>query len=203
MTNQPSAAFHWLQLASATACVALSAARLARQDIGDAVDAAWEWEVSHGRLLERVAAECGLAGGAPGIVAIRRFFYDAYSCCIDGSFFDGLRMDLVSFAEELILGGGIEGSGAGRGGSTEARATGPAAAQRASRSGPGARSSAGRRQALGAAGEGAVGPTRGTRRHAAGQARRASRPISIRRPRAVEACGRPVSTPVEALQYIN
>jgi hypothetical protein len=123
--------FYWLQLASATACVALSGVRLARQDFGDAVDArtnrrsaldifyglalaeallflaekaAWEWEVSHGRLLERVAAECRLAG-APGLLAIRRFFYDAYSRCVEGSIFDGLRMDLVSFAEELIVGG--------------------------------------------------------------------------------------------------
>ena len=123
--------FYWLQLASATACVALSGVRLARQDFGDAADArtnrrsaldifyglalaeallflaekaAWEWEVSHGRLLERVAAECRLAG-APGLVAIRRFFYDAYSRCVEGSIFDGLRMDLVSFAEELIVGG--------------------------------------------------------------------------------------------------
>ncbi|KAG2621137.1 uncharacterized protein LOC120666347 [Panicum virgatum] len=123
--------FYWLQLASATACVALSGVRLARQDFGEAADArtnrrsaldifyglalaeallflaekaAWEWEVSHGRLLERVAAECRLAG-APGLVAIRRFFYDAYSRCVEGSIFDGLRMDLVSFAEELIVGG--------------------------------------------------------------------------------------------------
>ncbi|XP_062202705.1 uncharacterized protein LOC133905029 [Phragmites australis] len=123
--------FYWLQLASATACVGLSAVRLARQDFGDAVDArtnrrsaldifyglalaeallflaekaAWEWEVSHGRLLERVADECRLAG-APGLVAIRRFFYDAYSRCIEGSIFEGLRMDLVSFAEELIVRG--------------------------------------------------------------------------------------------------
>ncbi|PAN21177.1 hypothetical protein PAHAL_3G447600 [Panicum hallii] len=123
--------FYWLQLASATACVALSGVRLARQDFGEAVDArtnrrsaldifyglalaeallflaekaAWEWEISHGRLLERVAAECRLSG-APGLVAIRRFFYDAYSRCIEGSIFDGLRMDLVSFAEELIVGG--------------------------------------------------------------------------------------------------
>ncbi|NP_001169455.1 uncharacterized protein LOC100383326 [Zea mays] len=123
--------FYWLQLASATACVVLSGVRLARQDFGDAVDArtnrrsaldifyglalaeallfhaekaAWEWEVSHGRLLERVADECRLAG-APGLLAIRRFFYDAYSRCIEGSIFDGLRMDLVSFAEELIVGG--------------------------------------------------------------------------------------------------
>ncbi|KAF8776474.1 hypothetical protein HU200_003179 [Digitaria exilis] len=123
--------FYWLQLASATACVGLSAARLSRQDFGEAIDArtnrrsaldifyglalaeallflaekaAWEWEVSHGRLLERVAGECHLAG-APGLVAIRRFFYDAYSRCIEGSIFDGLRMDLVSFAEELVVGG--------------------------------------------------------------------------------------------------
>ncbi|CAD6269981.1 unnamed protein product [Miscanthus lutarioriparius] len=123
--------FYWLQLASATACVVLSGVRLARQDFGEAVDArtnrrsaldifyglalaeamlflaekaAWEWEVSHGRLLERVAAECLLAG-SPGLLAIRRFFYDAYSRCVEGSIFDGLRMDLVSFAEELIVGG--------------------------------------------------------------------------------------------------
>ncbi|RCV19010.1 hypothetical protein SETIT_3G349500v2 [Setaria italica] len=123
--------FYWLQLASATACVALSAVRLARQDFGDAVDArtnrrsaldifyglalaeallflaekaVWEWEVSHGRLLEHVAAECRLAG-ATGLAAVRRFFYDAYSRCVEGSIFDGLRMDLVSFAEELIVGG--------------------------------------------------------------------------------------------------
>ncbi|XP_047050862.1 uncharacterized protein LOC124656101 [Lolium rigidum] len=124
-------AFYWLQLASATACVTLSAVRLVRQDFGDAVDArtnrrsaldifyglalaeallflaekaVWEWEVSHCRLLERVASECHLAG-APGLLAIRRFFYDAYSRCVDGSIFDGLRMDLVSFAEELLVEG--------------------------------------------------------------------------------------------------
>ncbi|KAE8776071.1 hypothetical protein D1007_51351 [Hordeum vulgare] len=124
-------AFYWLQLASATACVTLSAVRLVRQDFGEAEDArtnrrsaldifyglalaeallflaekaVWEWEVSHGRLLERVASECHLAG-APGLLAIRRFFYDAYSRCVDGSIFDGLRMDLVSFAEELLVEG--------------------------------------------------------------------------------------------------
>ncbi|CAN6289082.1 unnamed protein product [Urochloa humidicola] len=124
-------AFYWLQLASAAACVALSAARLARQDFGDAADArtnrgpalgifyglalaeallflaekaAWEWEVTHGRLLERAAAECRLAG-APGLAAVRRFFYDAYSRCVEGSVLDGLRMDLVSFAEDLLVAG--------------------------------------------------------------------------------------------------
>ncbi|XBI79363.1 hypothetical protein VPH35_088854 [Triticum aestivum] len=124
-------AFYWLQLASATACITLSAVRLVRQDFGEAEDArtnrrsaldifyglaladallflaekaVWEWEVSHGRLLECVASECHLAG-APGLLAIRRFFYDAYSRCVDGSIFDGLRTDLVSFAEELLVEG--------------------------------------------------------------------------------------------------
>ncbi|CAN6361116.1 unnamed protein product [Urochloa humidicola] len=124
--------FYWLQLASALACVSLSAARLARQDFGDAADArtnrrsaldifyglalaeallflaekaAWEWEVTYGRLLERVAAECRLASAPSGLAAVRRFFYDAYSRCIEGSVFDGLRMDLVSFAEDLLVAG--------------------------------------------------------------------------------------------------
>ncbi|CAN6356304.1 unnamed protein product [Urochloa humidicola] len=97
--------FYWLQLASALACVSLSAARLARQDFGDAADArtnrrsaldifyglvlaeallflaekaAWEWEVTYGRLLERVAAECRLASAPSGLAAVRRFFYDTY-----------------------------------------------------------------------------------------------------------------------------
>ncbi|CAN6361119.1 unnamed protein product [Urochloa humidicola] len=124
--------FYWLQLASALACVSLSAARLARQDFGDAVDArtnrrsaldifyglalaeallflaekaAWEWEVTYGRLIERVAADCRLASAPSGLAAVRRFFYDAYSRCIEGSVFDGLRMDLVSFAEDLLVTG--------------------------------------------------------------------------------------------------
>ncbi|CAL4923265.1 unnamed protein product [Urochloa decumbens] len=69
--------------------------------------AAWEWEVTHGRLLERVAAECRLTG-APGLAAVRRFFYDAYSRCVEGSVLDGLRMDLVSFAEDLLVAGSID-----------------------------------------------------------------------------------------------
>ncbi|XP_040385647.1 uncharacterized protein LOC121056026 [Oryza brachyantha] len=131
LSRQVGRVFYWLQLASATACVTLSAVRLARQDFGEAEDARtnrrsaldifyglalaeallflmekamWEWEVSYGRLLERVAGEYHLPG-EPGLVAVRRFFYDAYSRCVDGSIFDGLRMDLVSFAEELIVGG--------------------------------------------------------------------------------------------------
>ncbi|KAF0888209.1 hypothetical protein E2562_013664 [Oryza meyeriana var. granulata] len=131
LSRQVGRLFYWLQLASATACVTLSTVRLAGQDFGEAEDARtnrrsaldifyglalaeallflmekamWEWEVSYGRLLERVAGECHLAG-QPGLVAVRRFFYDAYSRCVEGSIFDGLRMDLVSFAEELLVGG--------------------------------------------------------------------------------------------------
>jgi hypothetical protein len=53
------------------------------------------------KLLDEVSGECEL--GPYGIVSLKRFFYDAYSQCIEGSIFDGIKMDLVTFAEELIL----------------------------------------------------------------------------------------------------
>uniref|UniRef100_M8BFP1 Uncharacterized protein n=1 Tax=Aegilops tauschii TaxID=37682 RepID=M8BFP1_AEGTA len=53
------------------------------------------------KLLEQVSAECEL--GPYGLVSLKRFFYDAYSQCIEGSIFDGIKMDLVTFAEDLIL----------------------------------------------------------------------------------------------------
>lgn len=53
------------------------------------------YKISYHKLLERVTMECNL--GAEGLISIRRFFYDVYSRCIDG-----IRMDLVSFAEELL-----------------------------------------------------------------------------------------------------
>ena len=36
------------------------------------------------------------------MVSIKRFFYDSYSKSIDGSIFDGLKMDHVSFRPELL-----------------------------------------------------------------------------------------------------
>lgn len=118
---------YWLQLFSASACVILSLMRLVQQDFGD-VDsdsknrksalnifyalafaeafmfllekAYWEWKVSHCRILEEVNNECDL--GAKGMISIKRFFYDSYSKCVNGSIFDGLKMDLVTFAEELL-----------------------------------------------------------------------------------------------------
>uniref|UniRef100_A0A0E0KDZ9 Uncharacterized protein n=1 Tax=Oryza punctata TaxID=4537 RepID=A0A0E0KDZ9_ORYPU len=114
----------WLQVLSAFACVALSVMRLWRHDFGDEPNkrpalllfytlalieallfllekAYWTWKISVRKLLEQVSRECEL--GAYGHVSLTRFFYDAYSRCITGSIFDGIKMDLVTFAEELIL----------------------------------------------------------------------------------------------------
>ncbi|KAJ4957157.1 hypothetical protein NE237_013940 [Protea cynaroides] len=60
----------------------------------------WEWTITYRKLLEEVNVECQL--GSSGMDALRRFFYDAYSECINGSIFDGLKLDLVSFATELL-----------------------------------------------------------------------------------------------------
>ncbi|XP_066387474.1 uncharacterized protein [Miscanthus floridulus] len=123
--------FHWLQLLSASSCAALSLLRLVHQRYGgselvrvnrhSALDifyglalaeavlflvekALWQWTVGHHRLLERVAADCHLATDC-GAVAVRRFFYDSYSRCLNGSIFDGLHMDLVFYADDLLTAG--------------------------------------------------------------------------------------------------
>ncbi|XP_008800207.2 uncharacterized protein LOC103714657 isoform X2 [Phoenix dactylifera] len=119
----------WLQLLSATACVTLSLMRLIKQDYGEvgqdnetkngkaALDifyglalaealmfllekAYWNWKISYGKLLEDVSLECEL--GLSGIISIKRFFYDAYSKCINGSIFDGLKIELVTYSQELL-----------------------------------------------------------------------------------------------------
>ncbi|KAF8728753.1 hypothetical protein HU200_018031 [Digitaria exilis] len=117
---------HWLQVISAVSCVALSLMRLWKHDFfaGGSKNmrpalllfytlalleaslfllerAYWAWQFDRCKLLHKVADDCHL--GACGPIAIRRFFYDAYSKCIDGSIFDGIKMDLVTFAEDLIL----------------------------------------------------------------------------------------------------
>ncbi|KAK2646870.1 hypothetical protein Ddye_022065 [Dipteronia dyeriana] len=121
---------YWLQLASATVCVSLSLMKLIWHNYGDVAKgdtdkrnrksalnifyslalaeallfllekAYWEWKVIYCKLLEEVNKECDL--GPSGLVSIRRFFYDAYSRCVNGSIFDGLKMDMVSFAMELL-----------------------------------------------------------------------------------------------------
>jgi len=60
----------------------------------------WEYKVIYHKLLDKVNAECDL--GSSGIIPVRRFFYDAYSKCVNGSIFDGLKMDMVTFAMELL-----------------------------------------------------------------------------------------------------
>lgn len=60
----------------------------------------WEYKVIYHKLLEKVNEECDL--GSSGIVSVRRFFYDAYSKCVEGSIFEGLKMDMVTFAMELL-----------------------------------------------------------------------------------------------------
>uniref|UniRef100_A0A0E0KE01 Uncharacterized protein n=1 Tax=Oryza punctata TaxID=4537 RepID=A0A0E0KE01_ORYPU len=113
-----------LQVLSALACVALSVMRLWRHNFGNEANkrpalllfytlalieallflleqAYWAWMISVQKLLETVSGHCEL--GDYGRVSLTRFFYDAYSRCITGSIFDGIKMDLVTFAEELIL----------------------------------------------------------------------------------------------------
>lgn len=121
---------YWLQLVSATACVVLSLIKLVYRNYGEVEKgdsdkrnrksalimfyslalaeallfllekAYWEWKVSVKKILDKVNKECGF--DESGLISIRRFFYDAYSRCVNGSIFDGLKMDMVSFAMELL-----------------------------------------------------------------------------------------------------
>lgn len=59
------------------------------------------WKISFCNLLEDVSEKCKL--GPTGIVSIRQFFNDTYSKCIEGSIFDGLKMDLISYGAELLV----------------------------------------------------------------------------------------------------
>ncbi|XP_044498554.1 uncharacterized protein LOC123220403 [Mangifera indica] len=121
---------YWLQLASAAACIALSLMKLIKRNYGEVAKgdtdkrnryaaltifyslalaeallflvekAYWEWKVIYCKLLEEVNKDCDL--GPTGMVSVKRFFYDAYSRCINGSIFDGLKMDMVSLAMDLL-----------------------------------------------------------------------------------------------------
>ncbi|KAL3727426.1 hypothetical protein ACJRO7_032195 [Eucalyptus globulus] len=121
---------YWVQLISAIACVLLSLMKLIKHNFGDIAkrdtnkrngNAAlyifyalalaealvvlteklyWEWKVIICKLLEGVNEECDL--GASGMNSTRRFFYDSYSRCINGSIFYGLGMDMVTFAMDLL-----------------------------------------------------------------------------------------------------
>ncbi|KAL3727414.1 hypothetical protein ACJRO7_032183 [Eucalyptus globulus] len=122
--------FYLLQLLSAIACVVLSLMKLIKHNYGQVAKGGtdsrnqktaliifyalalaealvfltekvyWQWKVVICKLLEGVNQECNL--GALGMISTRRFFYDSYARCINGSIFDGLGMDMVTFAMDLI-----------------------------------------------------------------------------------------------------
>lgn len=130
LSRNVSKLLHWLQIVSATACVVLSLMKLIKRNYGDVEKgetdkrnresalnifyalalaealmfltekAYWEWKVIYRKLLDEVNKECEF--GPSGMLSIRRFFYDAYSRCVNGSIFDGLKMDMVTFAMELL-----------------------------------------------------------------------------------------------------
>ncbi|XP_031499572.1 uncharacterized protein LOC116263896 [Nymphaea colorata] len=125
---------YWFQLAAAIACALLSLLRLCKQDYGnpDTPEAQnrasalnifyslalaealvfliekgyWEWKVSITKFLEQVNEQCGF--DECGIAWIRRFFYNAYSKSMEGSIFDGLKMDLLTFAAELLQSNSVD-----------------------------------------------------------------------------------------------
>ncbi|KAG5560053.1 hypothetical protein RHGRI_003367 [Rhododendron griersonianum] len=126
----------WLQLASATACTVLSLMKLIDRNYGEVEKgdtdkrnrkaaliifyslalaeavlfllekAYWEWKVIYCKVLEEVNEECEL--GPSGMVSVTRFFYDAYSRCVNGSIFDGLKTDIVSFAMDLLASNSLD-----------------------------------------------------------------------------------------------
>ncbi|KAK9144942.1 hypothetical protein Sjap_004845 [Stephania japonica] len=52
-------------------------------------------------LMEEVKQECDL--GTNGVVLVRKFFFDTYSTCINGSIFAGLKMDVASYVIDLLI----------------------------------------------------------------------------------------------------
>ncbi|GLT70966.1 hypothetical protein SLA2020_430120 [Shorea laevis] len=113
LSRNVSKLLYWLQLLSAITCVVLSLMKLIKHNYGEVQKgdtdkrnrqsalnifyalalaealmfltekAYWEWKVIYHRLLDEVNKECEL--GPSGMVSIRRFFYDAYSKCVNGS----------------------------------------------------------------------------------------------------------------------
>ncbi|KAJ7297529.1 hypothetical protein O6H91_Y050700 [Diphasiastrum complanatum] len=112
-----------LQLASALVSIGLSVARLSMQNyttkgtpsqnVSSALNifyalvlaealifllekAYWEMKITLKKMLERVNMDCQL--GEENLDLIKEFFYDVYACCLNGSVFDGLDMDLVGYS---------------------------------------------------------------------------------------------------------
>eukprot|EP01018_Ginkgo_biloba_P010956 Gb_30572 [translate_table: standard] len=128
LSKNVSRLLYWLQLLFGVTCVVLSLYCLSKQDYatGDNLRSIlnifyglalaealvflverFYWQISVQKLLVEVNNECGL--NHAGLHTIRSFFYDAYSECVNGSIFDGLKMDLVSYSNELLQSSGSHG----------------------------------------------------------------------------------------------
>ncbi|CAN6561973.1 unnamed protein product [Malus baccata var. baccata] len=95
----------YLQLLSASSCVALSLLKLVKHNYGEVAKGDTdkrniEFMISYCKLLDEVNKECDL--GPSGLVSVRRFVYDANSRCVDESIFYGLKMDMVTFGIDLL-----------------------------------------------------------------------------------------------------
>ncbi|KAH7676929.1 Armadillo-like helical-containing protein [Dioscorea alata] len=116
LSKNISRVLYWLQILSVVACMTLLLIRLVQQDYGEdrprtenrkpALNLFYGLALAEAliicKLLKQVKQECDFGTADIGIVPIKRFLYDAYSSCINGSVFDGLKMDLVSFAGKLL-----------------------------------------------------------------------------------------------------
>eukprot|EP00253_Pinus_taeda_P012890 PITA_12890 len=130
----------WLQLFAASTCVVMSLVRLSGQNFGSVSGnehkknrklalnifyglalaeallfllekAYWQWKIVAMKLLTEVNEEYGFDDSE--LHTVRRFFYDAYSLCVKGSVFDGLKMDFVTYSAELVQSDGGHGQRTG------------------------------------------------------------------------------------------
>ncbi|KAK4758473.1 hypothetical protein SAY87_019774 [Trapa incisa] len=70
----------------------------------------WEWSVRYCKLFKNVNEKCKF-NASDSITecslessdSIKWFFYESYSRCINGSIFDGLEMDMVTFAMDYTV----------------------------------------------------------------------------------------------------
>lgn len=60
----------------------------------------WNWKISYNKPLDKVREGC--AFGESRMAFVTWFSCGLYSTCNEGCIFDGLKMDMISFAEELL-----------------------------------------------------------------------------------------------------
>ncbi|KAJ9182028.1 hypothetical protein P3X46_006063 [Hevea brasiliensis] len=117
LSRNVSKLLYWLQLACATACLALSLIKLIKRHYveiskGDtdernrqsALTIFYALTLAKALffLMEKAYWEWKSVNWPSGMISIKKLFYDSYSRCINGSIFDGLKMDLVTFAMYLL-----------------------------------------------------------------------------------------------------